>query len=200
MGSESRGVVRVLRPVGAQGDRSDGDLVRAIRDGHDAAASELARRHARRVYALAFRLVNGPEAEDLAQEAFSIAFERLHTLAEPERFSSWLTGIVVRVVYRSLRRRRIARRLGLVPHRAPFDIDRQILPQAPVEVVEELRAVYALVEQLPVQVRMTLLLHRVDGFGLAEVADHLGISYRTVKRRMAEAERALVEFRRGRRT
>ena len=55
----------------------------------------------------------------------------------------------------------------------------------------ELRAVYGAIHRLPADLRVPLVLHRVEGMQLDEVARMTGTSLATVKRRIAQAERAL---------
>lgn len=80
--------------------------------------------------------------------------------------------------------------LGL-RHHEPIDLDTLISASAPQDVQVELRAIYALVETLPPTTRLALLLRRVEGLSLEEVAAMLGVSLATAKRRIAEAERQL---------
>jgi DNA-directed RNA polymerase specialized sigma24 family protein len=52
---------------------------------------------------------------------------------------------------------------------------------------------------MPVDVRVPLLLRRVEGLALEEIAARTGKSLATVKRRIADGERALTEGPRGER-
>ncbi len=65
------------------------------------------------------------------------------------------------------------------------------------EVVAELGRIYAVVDQLSTQARLVLLLRRVDGYSLPEIARMFGCSLSTAKRRMLEAERALLAYHQG---
>ena len=75
-------------------ERSDADLVSALRAGHRDAYDELVRRHAAGVMAVCCaRLGRSGPLEDLVQESFVRGFEALASLAEPEKFGAWLRGI-----------------------------------------------------------------------------------------------------------
>jgi RNA polymerase sigma-70 factor (ECF subfamily) len=63
--------------------------------------------------------------------------------------------------------------------------------EAPPDVAAELRAIYSLVEDLPANVRVPLVLRRVEGYALEEIARLTGASLATVKRRVADGERQL---------
>jgi len=93
-------------------------------------------------------------------------------------------------VSKRLRRRRLLTRLGLRAAET-IDPDRVVAATAPGEVAVELRRVYALVDQLPVEQRVALLLRRVDGLEIPEIAQYMHLSASTVKRRLKAAEELL---------
>src|SRR5688500_3546073 len=72
-----------------------GDLVRRARAGDAGAFEQLVRRHLRAAYSVALGVTNDPaDAEDVAQDAFIAALERLDECRDPDRFSGWLLRIV----------------------------------------------------------------------------------------------------------
>ena len=175
---------------------TDAALVMAARGGAAWAQEALYRRHARMALGLAHRLLpHDEDVDDVVQDCFISALQRLGTLQNPQAFAAWLGSIVVRVVSKRLRRRRLLVRLGL---RAPESIDPDALPAptAPGEVAVELRRVYALVSHLPPEQRVALILRRVDGLELPEIAARMGLSMSTVKRRLKAAEELLEQSRR----
>jgi DNA-directed RNA polymerase specialized sigma24 family protein len=62
-------------------------------------------------------------------------------------------------------------------------------------VATELRALYGRIEALPANERVALVLRRVEGLGIDEIAALVGASPATVKRRIAEGEQRLSKFR-----
>jgi RNA polymerase sigma-70 factor, ECF subfamily len=69
-------------------------LVCAAQDGDREAFGELVERFERTIYAIAFRrLTNHAEAQELCQEVFVQALEKLDQLRQPECFPGWLTPI-----------------------------------------------------------------------------------------------------------
>ncbi len=50
---------------------------------------------------------NGADADNLAQETFLQAYEKLYQLREPERFDGWLQGIAVNVSFMSMRSKKL---------------------------------------------------------------------------------------------
>ena len=172
---------------------SDAALVVAARAGEPWAREALFRRYARLAMGLAFRLVGrDQEIEDLVQDCFVQALSSLDRLQDPGAFLPWFTSLVVRTTHKMLRRRSIASRLGLRRgHDDTVDMDALIAPTAPPEVQMELRAVYRIVNDLPVRQRIALVLRRVEGASQEDVARYLGVSVSTAKRLLAEAERKL---------
>ena len=140
------------------------------------------------VHGLAFRLLGSDaDVDDLVQDAFVAALEGLHRLDAPEAFSSWLGGIVVRTAHKRIRHRRVLERLGL-RRREQIDLDALPLASAPPEVTMELRQIYGVLTRLPAEERVALVLRRVEGMELAEIATQMSLSLATVKRRIAAAE------------
>lgn len=153
----------------------------------------LYRRYATRVNGLAFRLLGrDADLDDVVQESFARVFTSLRRLRQPELFWSFLASTVTRTVHKVIRRRRLLRRFGLGEDTS-IDLDALVSHDAPADVVTEVRQVYAVVDQLPAKLRVPLVLRRVEGLSLQEVADLVGASLATVKRRLAEAEQLLEE-------
>ncbi|WP_075097586.1 RNA polymerase sigma factor [Sandaracinus amylolyticus] len=172
---------------------SDAALVVAARAGEAWAQEALYRRYARMVNGLAWRLMPGdPDVEDLVQDVFIQALDALDRLTEPAAFGSWIGSITIRTAHKRLRRKRLKLRLGLA-RREPVDVDAVISSSAPPDVQSELRAMYRLLDELPTESRIALVLRRVEGLQLAEIAEQMGLSLATVKRRLDAAETKLGE-------
>lgn len=76
--------------------RSDGWYVRRVREGDREAFRPLIERYEGMVYDLAHRFSDrSADSEDLAQEIFLRAYERIGHLEDPERFSSWLYSMAL---------------------------------------------------------------------------------------------------------
>ena len=171
---------------------SDAALVLSARAGEDWAREALFRRYAPMVNGLAYRVMGrDDDVDDLVQDSFVQALNGLDRLKEPQAFAGWLASIVVRTASNVLRRRKLLRRLGLRTTDEPVAIDSLVGASVPPDVAVELRAVYMLVDALPVEQRMALVLRRVEGLGLEEIADVMGLSLATIKRRLVDAEAAL---------
>lgn len=190
-------VIPFRKPAGAAAEPPIEQLVERARHGDPGAQAELFERHVQLVRGLVRRLMpDYPDRDDAVQDVFVRALESLSRQRDAAAFAGWMRAITVHVVRTRLRRRRLLNRLGLVPRPSPLS-DEQLLelvaPSAPPDVLFELRAVYRVVGRLEPNARTALILRRVDGLTLPEVADELGCSLSTTKRWLAAGE-AQLEF------
>ena len=152
------------------------------------AFDRLYEQHAGRVYGLCLRMSGDPaDAETLTQDVFVRAWTRLASFRGESAFGSWLYRLAVNVVLETRRSeaRRAARdRLAAGPEREPA------AQRAPVDERLDLeRAIAA----LPKKARLVLLLHDVEGYPQAEIAEMTGIAVGTVKSQLHRARRLLRE-------
>jgi RNA polymerase sigma-70 factor, ECF subfamily len=185
-------VVTELKPSTRSGSGpTDAALVVAARAGEGWAQEALYQRYARMVIGLSQRILAGrDDADDLAQDAFVFAFTRLDTLQNPQAFQAWLRSIVARTASKRLRRQRLLVRLG-IRRNEPIEPDTLVSPEAPADVASDVKRVYALLDRLPAEERVALVLRRVEGLDLGEIAEQMKLSLATVKRRIAAAEARL---------
>ena len=167
---------------------SDAALVLSAAAGERWAQEALYRRYARLVNGLAYRLMPNPaDSSDLAQDAFVEAFRNLHRLQNHQAFAAWLRSIVIRIAHKRVRRQRLMARLGLRRPEA-VDLDAVVSRAAPPDVRAELRTIYGILGELAIEDRTAVILRRVEGMAIGEIAEHMGRSLATVKRRLASAE------------
>ena len=175
---------------------SDAELVAAARAEERWAQEMLFRRYVRMVNGLAFRLMGRDvEVDDLVQDSFIQAFAGLDRLKNPQAFGSWLGSIVVRTAHKRLRRRRMLIRLGLA-RSEPIDPEMIVSKSSPPDVAVELSRIYAVIDRLPAEQRIALVLRRVEGMSIDEIATAMSLSPATVKRRLALAAAELDEHHR----
>jgi len=92
---------------------TDAQAIRRVLDGESGAFAVLVERHSPAVFALLARHLPLAEQEELAQESFLLAFERLSTLTAPESFQPWLLALTQRRCARALRRAAARREFSL---------------------------------------------------------------------------------------
>jgi len=146
------------------------DLVHRARRGEANAFSELVRAYLRPAYAIALSVVGRPaDAEDIAQEAFLKAFQSLDTCREPEHFSAWLFQIVRNRARNFLDSRRLR---DVAPEGA------KILEfvTAPSEAAGMRESLLSALADLDADKRAVVLLHDLENWTHAEIAESLDIS------------------------
>ena len=169
----------------------DSVLILQARAGDGRAREALFRRYAGLVNGLAYRLLGGDsDLDDLVQESFAQALTCLDRLQNIETFPTWLATIVVRTSHKMIRRRRLMARFGLW---RPPEIDWEQVRShgASTEQLVELRALYRLIHDMPADLRVPLVLRHVEDKSLQEIADLVGTSIATVKRRVTKAQQLL---------
>jgi RNA polymerase sigma-70 factor, ECF subfamily len=158
-------------------DRSDAALVRAAREGSQAALEALFRRHWRRAHRAAYLVCLDPVgAEDIAQEAFLAAVRSLERFDQRRPFGPWLHRIVVNraIDWTRMRAARHEITTGTVPDEAAATD-----PQ-PADSDDLLRALAA----LPADHRAVIVLRYVHDLTPGEIARVLGLPRGTVNSRL----------------
>jgi RNA polymerase sigma-70 factor (ECF subfamily) len=190
------------------GQPGDGELVVRSQKGDGAAFATLVTRHQRQLYRLALRMTQSEaDAQEVLQEAFLHAWQKLPLFRGEAQFSSWLYRIAANSALMRLRRKR----------RAPDS-----LPDQPLELTgpkftaegqyeqpprsdwsqraddkllsQELgRHIDAAVRTLPDDYRTVFLLKDVDGLSNEDIATALELTVPAVKSRLHRARLALRE-------
>lgn len=171
---------------------ADGDLVRRALEGDRQAEDTLFRRYAGSLGGLIARLLGRrEEAEDVLHDTFVTAFEKLERLRNPDAFRPWVTQIAITHVRRKLRRKRLARGLGLLPMHDDTTLERLAAPTVSPEARADLAVVDGVLRAQPPQARTAWMLRYVEGHRLEDVAELTGCSLATAKRRIARVRDAL---------
>lgn len=152
-----------------EGDEVDIALVEAARSGDRAAFARLYETFAPMVHGIALVRLTPAEADDVVQEVFLTAIERIGTLRDPAAIGSWL-AMIART--RAVDVRRISSRTvdGGVPDGLHEDGDRAEAAQA-----------LAAIRALPEAYRETLVLRLVEGMTGPEIAERTGLTPESVR-------------------
>ncbi|HVY37309.1 MAG TPA: sigma-70 family RNA polymerase sigma factor [Polyangia bacterium] len=150
---------------------------------------EIYRRYCRYVAAVILRLGGRPsEVDDLVQDVFVEAASGIGRLREPEAIKGWLATIAVRTVRRRLRMRRAWRFLGLQRDEGEIVlVDPRVSPADRAL----LRAVYEILDEMPIDDRIAFTLHVIEGETLPVVAKLCGCALATAKRRVARGQKMI---------
>jgi RNA polymerase sigma-70 factor (ECF subfamily) len=141
---------------------------------------------------LAYHITRDREAAlDLSQEAFVKAIEGLPGLDEPSSMEAWFDRIVVNLCRDWIRRRGSERKaMAGVKARA---FDPMVVPGAQLEAVEDAERVRAAMLDLPLELREAFAIVCVEGLAPGKAAYALGIPEGTLRWRLHEARRRLLE-------
>ena len=171
---------------------SDPRLVARARAGEARAFEELVRRYLRPAHAVALGVLGNPaDAEDVCQDAFLTALQKLDECRDPERFAGWLLRIVRNQAlnFRERRARREGEPLERVTSTAMAAGGDD--PAREAERSELRERLVAALDVLPPSQREVVLLHDLEGWAHREIAELLGTSEGAVRVRLFEARRRL---------
>lgn len=168
------------------GGWTDQAIVEGLKSKDPAAGAALYDRVQDRVNRIVWRMLGpDPEHDDVVHQVFVSALDGIAGLRNARSLDSWMVGITLNTVRYELRRRKI-RRLFRSADVEPADMSpdrdpkRQLLS----------RRFYATAAKLKPDDRIAFTLRLVEGYSLAEVAEALGCSLATVKRRIDRARKA----------
>ena len=176
---------RLMPPASAAADH-DTDDVRAAAAGDRQAFQRLYRQHVDRIYGALCRLAgyDHARAEDLTQEAFVRAWQKLPGFRHESAFGTWLYRLAVNVALMEIRARR-ADPVGFV--------DEEQLPEhseTPFCAAEREELERA-IGKLPPRARAVLVLHDVEGWRHEEIGDELDMAVGTSKAQLHRARQLL---------
>jgi RNA polymerase sigma-70 factor (ECF subfamily) len=162
-------------------------LITRIITGDRRSARTLYDRHAQRVHRLVFRICGDEElACDLVQDVFVRAFAQLATFRGESAFTTWLHRIAVTTALNQMRK---VKRIRL--HEEAMG-DEDVHAASTREADPDLKVrLHAAIDALPEGLRMTVLLHDLEGYTHAEIGTMLGVAEGTSKARLFEARAKL---------
>lgn len=166
----------------------ESELIRLAREGDLTAFETLYRSYAGRIHGLCLRMTrNSERAEELTQESFVRAWEKLASFRGESTFLTWLHRLSVNVVLGDLRARgRWAARFKEIEE--PGDLpDSGGGPRPSGTTIDLERAIGA----LPQQARTVFLLFDVEGYGHREIAEMTGLAEGTSKAHLHRARKLL---------
>jgi len=156
---------------------------------------QIYRLHAKRVARWVARLGGARvELEDLVQEVFVIAQQRLPSFRGEAQLQTWLYGITANVVRHERRRQRWRRWLGGDWERAAEDQPEAApLPSEQLEQRQADQQVYAILDGLSEKYRTALIMFEIEGLPGDEVAQLLGITTANLWVRLHRARQAFLK-------
>lgn len=168
------------------------ELVALAQSGNRHAFGQLVERFERTIYAIALRKLNNhAEAQELAQEVFVQAMQKLPQLRDPACFPGWLRSIAVRMsINRCLRRGPV---FAAESHSLEASCVNTDTPLRQAVAKETRQQVRAGLKRLGDMDRQTLEAFYVEGRSLLEMSDDFESPVGTIKRRLHVARKRLAK-------
>jgi len=177
--------------------QEDAPLVFRCLEGDTEAYGDLVARYQGAVYATAYYYAGRyGAAEDIAQEAFLVAYRSLPWLKEAEKFGPWLKSIACRTAVNWLRRNqmRIMNETPL-PYRRTVSIeDAREGPHGALERAERFERVQRAVDSLPERYRLPVVLRYLQELSYDEISAFTGESRDEIRGVLQRAGRQLREL------
>lgn len=170
------------------------DLIARIVAGDGRPYSRIVERYQERLYWSCLRMLNDPdEAEDVVQETFVRAYEKLGEFDPAYRFYTWLFTIARNRCLNILRRRKVWAMLSFQdPDRAPVVASNEIADRG-IEASELGAALNDCRSRLPDEQRACFDLRHAEAFSYREIATTLSVPEGTVMSRLARAREKMRE-------
>ena len=174
----------------------DVELVHRILDGDDTAFTQLVKKYQKPVHALVWRKIGDFHiAEEITQDTFLKAYEKLATLKEPQNFASWMYVIATRQCVAWLRKKRLwtqtpenteSTQLEKTTYSGyVIEENERMAVDAQREVVKKLLG------KLQESERTIITLRYFGEMSSAEIGEFLGVSANTIRSRLHRAQQRL---------
>ncbi|MGM0532290.1 MAG: RNA polymerase sigma factor [Bacteroidota bacterium] len=170
------------------------DVIDRCRKGEQKAQFQIYKLYYKAMYNTSFRIVNDRmEAEDIMQEAFLKAFDKIHTYSGKVSFGAWLKRIVINHSLDELKKKKIeldslednVYNLEEEEETEKEEDEKEIWNK-----VEEIREA---INELPDGYRIVLSLYLLEGYDHEEIAEILNMTSSTSRSQYTRAKNKLRE-------
>jgi RNA polymerase sigma-70 factor (ECF subfamily) len=186
------GTLELVNTQYSSGDNAkDFELIKEARLGSSSAFKDLFNSHVNRVYAVCLRYSQDTDtADELTQEVFIKAWEKLHTFQFESKFSSWLYSIATNQFL--MHKRSEKRFTERVNHYGEIQMRENpfLKPSVSHDYSMDVEAAMA---KLPEQARMAFVLHDIEGYKHHEISEIMNIEVGTSKAHLHRARKILRE-------
>ncbi len=168
----------------------DDILVEGCKAGNQQAQIGVYRKYFQQVYNTCLRIVKNPaDAEDLMQNSFIDAFNRIKSYKGPSAFAGWLKKIAVNNAIDSLaKRKQPGESLEILPDIADDDAsDSEEFVELRVEQIK--KAMNSIITEY----RVILSLYLFEGYDYEEIGQIFEISQANVRTRISRAKQSLIK-------
>lgn len=179
-------------------NETDSELIEQCLSGHAAAFGQLVQRHQNRLFNSLYRMLGSREdADDVAQEAFVAAFQKLDTFRGDSQFYSWLFRIAYNTAISMKRKAKLktisANQLKDSSGHEPDDPNPDHHPEHGIEVEETQAAVQQALSELSEEYREAIVLKEMEDLSYEEIAELADVPVGTIRSRLHRARAELRE-------
>jgi RNA polymerase sigma-70 factor (ECF subfamily) len=177
------------------------DLMARIGKGDEAAFEILVNRHQTSILSLIYRFIGDrTQAKDLSQEVFLRVWQSAKTYKTEAKFTTWIYRITANLCFNELKSSRRKKWLQFLRPEADHEVqteegfpDSSPSPEDLLLAKERSREISNVLQSLPDNQRMAIILKRYDNLSYQEIAQVLGCSVSAVESLLVRAKRALQE-------
>jgi len=167
------------------------DLIEACKKGDQKAQFQIYKLYYKTMYNLSFRIVNDPmEAEDIMQESFLTAFEKMGTYSGTVSFGAWLKKIVQNRSIDSWRKNSKVTFENVESF--PETEENYVERSSPYEEQQKINKVIEAIKRLPEGCRNIISLYFLKGYDHEEIGEILSISSSTSRSQLSRAKYKLI--------
>ena len=181
-------------------DVSDDEIIAACLSGKGQAYAVLVERHQHKVFSVLYRFLGNREAsQDMSQEAFITAHQKLHLFSGRSKFSTWLCQIALNKARDMLRGQGVESLCDdLEDHEDGLSTPEGDSPHRRVEMAQENARVQRVLNKMPAHYREVLILKHLEGYSNEEIGEMLGATVENVKVRTFRARQMFKQLYEGR--
>lgn len=169
-------------------------IVEQCRRNNSKAQMQLYRMFSQSMFNTSLRIVGNKNlAEDVMQEAFLAAFEKIKDCKTPEHFGSWLKRIVVNRSIDEIRKKRIS----LIPLEETLplaDDGQEYKPEEDMEKEKLLEYIRKAITLLPDGYRIVLTLKLLEDYDYSTIAKEMDLAESTVRSQFVRGRQKLLEI------
>lgn len=191
--AKSNSIAVGVETIGQSAYADDFQMAQAIAAGNRALFRQVYTRNVNSLHNLAKRMVgSATEADDVVQDAFVRAYQKINLYAGRSSLSSWLYRICINIGLEHLRRKK-----GTFEEINDSNCQAVEPPQTKLILRRRLETA---IKQLPPGCRTVFILHDVEGFNHREIAERLNLAEGTSKSQLFKAREMLRKILAGRKS
>jgi len=167
------------------------DIIDRCKSGEQKAQFQLYKLYYKAMYNTCLRIVNDSlEAEDIMQESFLKAFEKINFYKGEVSFGAWLKRIVVNHSLDELRKRKL---ITDSLEDSVYEIKEEEKIESNEDVQWKIEEIKKEINHLPDGYRIVISLYLIEGYDHDEISEIMNISSSTSRSQCARAKKKLIE-------